>query len=251
MSKNQVKPIVIGRPKVSKVARPYNEENTGSTLNSIISSISKIRPTNSKATFQNNNRIGKTSGIPPPKKASALKTPSKPPPKTPSATPTTSKTPSKPSVTPSTTPTTSKTPSKPSVTPSATTASKTPSKPSVTTTSKPLPNTPSSGSIPEKKSKVSFRKKIPNINTEKEKLKLDIDIPTSPRRAEKTPFSGQRIELPQDRTSINKVDIPAYADTQSDAKLLKFTNIQNKALDEIDNIDTLSLVPNSPSSRKD
>ena len=234
MSKNQVKPIVIGRPKVSKVARPYNEENTGSTLNSIISSISKIRPTNSKATFQNNNRIGKTSGIPPPKKASALKTPSKPPPKTPSATPTTSKT-----------------PSKPSVTPSATTASKTPSKPSVTTTSKPLPNTPSSGSIPEKKSKVSFRKKIPNINTEKEKLKLDIDIPTSPRRAEKTPFSGQRIELPQDRTSINKVDIPAYADTQSDAKLLKFTNIQNKALDEIDNIDTLSLVPNSPSSRKD
>jgi len=56
--------------------------------------------------------------------------------------------------------------------------------------------------------------------------------------------------LPQDRTSINKVDIPAYADTQSDSKLLRFTNIQNKALDEIDNIDNLGVVPNSPASKK-
>ena len=340
MAKNQTKPIIIGQPKTSKLARPYNDQNAGSVLNSIIGSISNIQPINNRASFQNSRRVGKnfniktssktaaktsssktaskTSSAQPSPKTPSTKTSSvQPSPKTPSSktssvqpspkTPSSKPSPKIPSSKPSSTQPSPKIPSyktssiqpspkiPSSKTPSSKPASKTSSiqpssiqpspktpssKPASKTSSiqpssiQPSPKTPSSkpasktSSIqpspkipspkPEenKKAKVSFRKKIPNVNIEQgkakqEKVKLDTDIPTSPRRTEKVPFSGQRVLLPQDKTSINKVDIPAYEDTQSDTKLLKFTNIQNKALIEIDNLDNMSLVPNSPSSKKD
>ena len=271
MAKNQTKPIIIGQPKTSKLARPYNDQNAGSVLNSIIGSISNIQPINNRASFQNSRRVGKNFNIKTSSKTasktSSSKTASKtssaqPSPKTPS-TKTSSvqpspKTPSSKtsSVQPSPkTPSSKPSPKIPSSKPSSTQPS--PKIPSYKTSSiQPSPKIPSPKPEENKKAKVSFRKKIPNVNIEQgkakqEKVKLDTDIPTSPRRTEKVPFSGQRVLLPQDKTSINKVDIPAYEDTQSDTKLLKFTNIQNKALIEIDNLDNMSLVPNSPSSKKD
>ena len=317
MAKNQTKPIIIGQPKTSKLARPYNDQNAGSVLNSIIGSISNIQPINNRASFQNSRRVGKnfniktssktasktsssktaskTSSAQPSPKTPSTKTSSvQPSPKTPSSktssvqpspkTPSSKPSPKIPSSKPSSTQPSPKIPSyktssiqpspkiPSSKTPSSKPASKTSSiqpssiqpspktpssKPASKTSSiQPSPKIPSPKPEENKKAKVSFRKKIPNVNIEQgkakqEKVKLDTDIPTSPRRTEKVPFSGQRVLLPQDKTSINKVDIPAYEDTQSDTKLLKFTNIQNKALIEIDNLDNMSLVPNSPSSKKD
>ena len=294
MAKNQTKPIIIGQPKTSKLARPYNDQNAGSVLNSIIGSISNIQPINNRASFQNSRRVGKnfniktssktasktsssktaskTSSAQPSPKTPSTKTSSvQPSPKTPSSktssvqpspkTPSSKPSPKIPSSKPSSTQPSPKIPSykTSSIQPSPKIpSSKTPSsKPASKTSSiQPSPKIPSPKPEENKKAKVSFRKKIPNVNIEQgkakqEKVKLDTDIPTSPRRTEKVPFSGQRVLLPQDKTSINKVDIPAYEDTQSDTKLLKFTNIQNKALIEIDNLDNMSLVPNSPSSKKD
>jgi hypothetical protein len=74
--------------------------------------------------------------------------------------------------------------------------------------------------------------------------------PTSPRRSEKNLFPIQRVVLPGDSTSIPKVKSEIFVKPNTPLNLHKFTSVQSKALNKIDELYNSDLKPKTPTRVK-
>lgn len=220
--------VVIGRQKSSSLARPYEDENAGSVLNSIINSITSIQPINSKASFQVGVRkpqapptktgVGKVKIVPSVSQSSVSSTPKPVPPPKPVA----------PSASSSTAPATPIAP-KPVIKKKVTTRRGPASKSSLTAAKSPIVKSPSTKSS-------SVRSPIVKSPTVSQPVEPITAKAYSPRVREPiVPFEIKPVELPQYRTSIPKTDKVVFHEIREDTRLLKFTNNQHDALTKIDN----------------